>query len=50
MGCLRCGRNEQAATLQDKQKNLQDNCGKIIKKLLNHLATIILHIHKGAEI
>jgi hypothetical protein len=26
---------------------LQDYCGKIIEKLLNHLAIIILHIHKG---
>jgi hypothetical protein len=29
---------------------LQDNCGKIIKKLLNHLAIIILLIQKSIEL
>jgi hypothetical protein len=28
---------------------LQDDCGKIIKKLLNHLAIIVLRIQKALE-
>ncbi len=36
---------------EDSQRYFwQDDCGKIIKKLLNHLAIIILRIQKGIEI